>query len=56
MTSSEIYASLQLTVAREFKKNYRLFHRGKQTGKKDRTAEEIAGKRGSRKPDYAGFS
>jgi hypothetical protein len=56
MTHAEVNASLQLTVAREFKKNYRLFHRAKQTSKKVLVSEEIAGKRAARKTDYAGFS
>ncbi len=56
MTHSEVNASLQLTVAREFKKNYRLFHRTRQITKKDLVSEEIASKRARKKTDYAGFS
>jgi len=56
MTHSEVSASLQLTVAREFKKNYRLFHRARQISKKDLVSEEIAVKRSAKKTDYAGFS
>jgi len=56
MTHSEVSTSLQLTVAREFKKNYRLFHRERQAGKKDMLPEEIAGNRDERRADYAGFS
>jgi hypothetical protein len=56
MTHSEVNSSLQLTVAREFKKNYRLFHRARQTSKKELVPEEIAAKPAARKTDYAGFS
>jgi hypothetical protein len=56
MTHSEVNSSLQLTVAREFKKNYRLFHRARQVGKKDPVSEEITSKRTGKKTDYAGFS
>ncbi len=56
MTHTEANASLQLTVAREFKKNYRLFHRARQISKKDLVSEEIAARRAARKTDYAGFS
>ncbi len=52
MTHSEVSSSLQLTVAREFKKNYRLFHRARQNS----VSEEIAAKRAAKKTDYAGFS
>ena len=56
MTHTEVNASLQLMVAREFKKNYRLFHLARQASKKDSVSEKIAAKRAAKKTDYAGFS
>ena len=56
MTNSEVNTSLQLIVAREFKKNYRLFHLAQQASKKDSASEKIAAKRAAKKTDYAGFS
>ena len=56
MTHTEINTSLQLIVAREFKKNYRLFHLARQVSKKDSVSEKIATKRAAKKTNYAGFS
>jgi hypothetical protein len=54
---SENQTSLQITVAREFAKNYRLLHRKSRDPYPSKSAsEETNGKTNSRQTNYTGLS